>query len=618
MPIEGLNGAGFLWLVALPAIALGLLEFRHCRRPERAVGEGSSLRMIPVALVLPFGLLLMISLLYVNAILDHGIAIFASVVFPVVTGAVITHLGLRTIVEWLESDADNLDHGAWATRESAAFVILESGQIAWVVFLLSFLPPHGSCLGVLMYTLGQLLVIRMNTVVPEGLVTERGNQLYDRLLSALPRQSMILVGVVYGLSLCLEVLAAAGIELLICLLFMRLAVVILAHVGNAWLWPAALGSLSHEARRELRWWTDGTVVLAGIMIGGFVVLHVFRSPSFWLHSDLWWLFSLVVAVGAITRLVLDAIGCYFGQKLASEAMAPGPGSMLSIGAIRALEGVLLIACLLVADKLVWVDPLSRLAADLKGFNAWAFATVLAAYGYCLGDLVSGDPFERHDNSSAVGTSPGGAAPRYDVECLALAVVAILLVAVEFKQPLVQFSILNTKIAIGALCGVLLHGLMFPFSMAVPIDNARNNSSDRAVANVRRIHGFLALFFLHLGLAVAIPLFSVFGFATCLLVMTLIDVFVGAGKTPDERFTHHTFVLFGFLGLGLGIEMIRVFGMDVIETLMGLPVFGAWLGSFVNANALRYTLAGVIAGFSVWLGFSLYRRGLAYRMPTEKS
>ena len=52
MPFGGLNGADFLWLIALPAIALGLLQFHECRRPERVVGEGSSLRMIPVALSL--------------------------------------------------------------------------------------------------------------------------------------------------------------------------------------------------------------------------------------------------------------------------------------------------------------------------------------------------------------------------------------------------------------------------------------------------------------------------------------------------------------------------------------------------------------------------------------
>ena len=614
MPFGGLNGADFLWLIALPAIALGLLQFHECRRPERVVGEGSSLRMIPVALVMPFVLLLVVAVLYVNAILQHGVVMLACVVFPLATGAVITHVGFRLIAEWLESDADELDHGNWAKRESAAGVIVESFQIAWLVLLLRFLPLEGSCLGVFMYALGQILVARMNIVAPDGLVTDRGNQLFDRLLSTVPRQSVIFVGVVYVLSLCLGDFEAAGIELLMALLCMRLVIVLLAYISNAWLSPLALGSLPDGARRELRWWIDGTVTVAGVMIGGFVMLHVFRSPAFWLHADLWWLFSLVVATGLITRLALDAVGSFYGQKMTLEKIAPGPVSMLSISAIRVVEGVLLVACLLLADKLVWVDPLSRLAADLKGYNAWAFAAVLVGYGYCLGDLVSGVPFELNRNLPSGTMSPEVTAPRYDVECLALAVVGIVLLADAFEQPLVQFSIMNTKNAVGALCGVLLHGLMFPFAMAVPVDHAKNSSTDRAVANVRRIHGFLALFFIHLGLGVAVPLFSVFAFASCLLVMTLIDVFVGAGKTPDERFTHHTFVLFGFLGLAIGVEMIRVFGTQGVRFLLEFPFIGHWLGDAVEVNTIRYTLASAIAGFSVWIGFSLYRRGLAYRVP----
>lgn len=618
MPIPGVNGAGFIWLIALPAIALGLLQFRHCQRPERVGGAAGSLNLIPIALLAPILLLITLAFFYLNVILEQGIAMFATVVFSMVTGAAFMHYGLRILVEWLETGADKLEEESWHRRESAGVLIAESLQTAWFVFLLSFLPPTGAALGVLMFALGQLIVARMNAIVPEGLVSDQGNRLFERLQGALPGQSALLVGVLYLLSLCLSEFEAAGIELLLSLLFMRLLLPIVSHLFTDGLLPVAVRELPADSRRELRWWCDAALAVFSVFLGGFVVLHVLRSPDFFVHADLWWMFSLAVATGLLARLVLDVLGAYYGRRLASSGMAPGPQSMLSINAIRCAEGVILVVCLLVADWLVWVDPLSRLAADLKAFNAWAFAAILLGYGYCLGDLVTGVPFGNRIETTPPGvTRPEISAPRYDVECLVLAVVGIVLLADAFDEPLVQFSIMNTKNAVGALLGVLLHGLLFPFAMAIPVDDAKNTASDRAVANVRRIHGFLALFFLHLGLGVALPMFSVFAFATCLLVMTLIDVFVGAGKSPDERFNQHTFLLIGYLGLGLGTELIRVFGTQGEMFLMEFPFIGHWLGDKLNINHFRYALSAVIVAFSVWLGFSLYRRGLGYRLTEAK-
>lgn len=614
LPVAGLTGSQFLWLLAAGVVLPAAFVLFNGRGPVEKSSSGKESGIATPALLLPGGMLVLVFELLLWGLLESGIGLIAGAVFGVLLGICSIQFCLRRFIRLIEPRLGAAGPDRTATIHAAVRVLFESLGIAVLLFLLSFVPHESSIFVVLAFVMGQVLVVRLAAVERDNFETAAGGDIFVATAALTVRQNIVLVAIACLFSMLFEQFTMAAAELLVWLLGVRL----LQPVAILFLEWQVIGRLVARlgvgVRRELGTWINGVASLAVLFGFALLVLRVWRAEGFWIHHHFWWIVPLVAGLGLGIRLAMEEAGQLFAAWLQANQPRQGDRALMALNGMRSGEGLTLLGGLLVAIALFDTEPMRILLTDPPVHLAWGLALGLFAFGYSLGDAL-------HSPESVPAGQPPMAepAPRYDLELLALAAVAVLLLADSANgtdPPFRHFSLMNAKVAIGIVMGVLLHGFVFPFSLPMPVTGSSNSGADRMVMNVRRVHSFLALFFLQLGLALGLSLFSVFAFTTAVFVMAVMDVFIAPGKGIEERFNMHSWLCFSLLGVAIATEIIRAFGENGMEIFTLFGGAGIWLADHLAVDWLRYLLGTAIAGVGAGIGILLHVRGTNYRPPKD--
>lgn len=590
----GLTGATSLWLL------LGILLVGSATRLSWKRAPDERRQLVLAALVLPAGLSVLLVELLLWGLLDAKLGLTLTGVLGLLLGLATMGIGLPLVVR---STASRLGGTDATGRRAALWGLVEAANLLCVHLLVTMTPEDSSAFAVLVYVMGQALALRLAAVEREGFTEKGAAEVYGEIGSRVFRQNVVLVTLVYLMGVGLVGFPEASAQILFWLLVVRALQPVLIGGIDAGRHQLLPDKLAAEEQQDLLRWISAASLLVLMLAGSFLCFLTFWKDGPMIDGDFWWAIATVIVVGLGARLMLDGGRSWVLQRLARSEQDKDE-LHATVHQMRGLEAVIVLLALVSVTSLFELDSLKILVSLGPMFLGWVLAFGLLAFGYCLGDGLSVPGDEEAPQSS----------PRYELESLALAALGLFLVGNELESGVTTFGLLKSEVVVGAVLGVALHGFLFPLSVGMPKADLSNKPRDRMVYRVRQVHGFLALFFLHAGLGLGLPLFSVAGFVTALLVMTAMDVLIAPGKALEERFNMHAWLLYGLVGTAIAIEIGAAITENGVEIFSVVPFIGTWIGDMFGVNWLPQAMGLAVVAVSVLIGILLRRRGMTYRLP----
>lgn len=555
---------------------------------------------VTAALLLPGAILLVVFEFLLWGLLDSGLGVIAGAVFGVLLGICSIQVCLKQIVRIIEHHLTSVDEKSLPMWQAAVRTLMESLCVAVLLFLIGFVPQECSAFVLLTFVSGQILVARLAAVEHDNFATATGAAIFTTASAVTVRQNTVLVAIVYWFAAAFDDVTVTAAELLLWLLASRLLQSMVILLIECFMSAPLAARMNATAQRKLSARINGSASFLILYGSAFLVLNVYRAEGFYHHA--WWIVATIPGIGLGIRLVLEKAGRRFSAWLQKNQPRPGAPALMAFNAMRTGEALALVGGILISFALLKSDSMQQLLSGVPEHVAWGLALALFAFGYCLGDGL---------NDPTVESATTEPAPRYDIELLALAATTVLLFADNF-------SLMHAEVAIGVVAGVLLHGFVFPFTLAVPGTDSSNSERDRIVINIRRVHAFLALFFLQIGLCLGLSLLSVFAFTSAIFVMTAMDVFIAPGKNVEERFNQHSWLWLSLVAIAIASEIIRAFGGDGTAFYSGFGPLALWMADHLNIDWIRYLLGVAITIGGVGIGLLLHIRGMNYRLSKSDS
>lgn len=594
----GLSGAATLWLLAgaLALVAAGRLPWK------RAQGERRELAL--AALTLPAGLTVLLIEFLLWGLLDTKLGMTLTGVLGLLLGVATAGLGLPLLVR---STIAGLSGPDLAGRRTSLWLFVEATNLICVTALITLTPEEGSALAVLVYVTGQALALRLAAVERDNFAEAGGAELSGEIGSRVCRHNVVLVALVYLTGAGLTGFPEAAVEVLLWALVLRVFQPIAIWATSASRRFLLPDSLEAAEEQDLMQWINATASMVMVFATAFLLFRTLAADGFFIDEDFWWAIAAVAATGLITRMLLDG-----GRRWALDRLAGSQRDKdeahATVHQIRGVEAVIVLLALVIASGLFEMNALKILVSLGPMFLSWVLAFGLLAFGYCLGDGLTAPSDEE----------PPQQAPRYELESLALATLGLFLIGNELETGVTTFGLLKPVVVIGALLGVALHGFLFPLSVGIPKGDLTNSARDRLIYRVRQVHCFLALFFLHAGLGLGLPLLSVTGFVSALFVMTAMDLLIAPGKALEERFNTHAWLLFGLLGTAIASQIGAAIEENGVEIFSLLPIVGPWIGDVFGVTWLRPAMGVAVVVGALVTGTLLRRRGMKYRLPEQSN
>ena len=601
------QGNQLIWLLCLVGAIVAAIALATKIDPTAEPVAARESGLTAPALILPAAMIVLVLEFLLWGLLESGVGVIASAVFGILLGIASIQSGLKQLVLQMER---RLAHGPLVTPHFHAAIrtIFECGSVALLLFLTAFVPYECSAFVVLTFTMGQILVARLGAVERDNFGTAAGGDVFQETISLSVRQNVVLVAFAFAADVTFSAFTMASAEMTVWLLVVRVLQPLGILFSEWWVTASVTAKLGEGNRRELSTWLNGVTSFVILFGAALLILRLLRADGFWIHHHFWWLIALVAGMGLGVRLLLIEAGLVFGEWMQRNQPGDGNRALLILNVMRSGEGFALLIAMLISIALFQTEPLQIFLTDTPEYTSWVLAMTLFAFGYNLGDGLNCPDTIIADQALA------DPAPRYDIELLALAGAAVLLLTVAFDNPVKHFSLVHSKVGIGIITGILLHGFVFPFTLAMPAAGTSNSDRDRTIMNVRRIHGFLAVFFMQLGLALGLAFFSVFAFTTAVFVMAIMDAYVAPGKKPEERFNLHSWLCFSIVAVAVATEFIRALNENGLEFLTLFGGLGEMLGSAGNLSWLRYLIGTLSIAGGVGIGVLLHLRGINYRPP----
>lgn len=513
----GPTGLQLLAAIGAVAAALALVLLPWRQRPIGPRPALSRADAVTPAYLLPTIALLALGLTLV--LLKQGdVAALASVFFSTVTGMVALHLGADLLDRWREQARIGLAVEKAELLDLALLVLGEVVAVGVLLFLLSFLPQDCAALGLMMFALGQALVVHAHAGRP--------GSFRSRLLLGNLRGNSVLLAFVFLMQTAFEPTSIEAIGLVEFLLALRLTVPAAVFLAARFGEPAMVGGLTEQEAIEMRRWLRCAAAVTAMCGTALLLLDRFRLTGFFIHRDFWWTLPLPVCAGLIARLFRPVS--------------------------TALSGLPLLGGFLVVRSVFELPPMQVLVGKSHDAMAWSLALVLLAWGWWLGD---------HQQDRCARPEPSS---RPEPEALVLAVAALVLVLDWFDAPRPRLSLLDFKVVTGVLLGILLHRA-FPAT-----------SGDGSLATWRL--PALSFVFPVVGIATGLPLISVFAFVAAVLVMTSIRCLTAEGGCVTARIRLHFAVTASLPGLAIAVEVLRSLGnsghaLPIRLTLAAVSIVG---------------------------------------------
>lgn len=471
-----------------------------------------------------------------------------------------------------------------AVAEGLAVAISELANLGLMTFIVVLADAATAGLSLAAFVTGQVLVARLSQA---RAATGKGKGEESAGGGAMECHGLAHGAVTVGLCLLMRTIFSASpviaAELFVLLLLARMSAALgplVAAVVTARL-VRGVSPTAGPAEAELklvRLW--GGAVWTGVLVTGWSALlkAVLPQGAFSMHPGVWWALAGVLAFGLVLRLLLLEL-----QRVVARREDPVLLRMLNV----------LAAALAVAGS-VWasgLDPFQFLLSGASFHSEWMFVFGLLAFGWNLAN--------RFDRGGA--RSEGAT---YHPVGLALVLAMFVVYGEMFEGDQKHFSLVNSKILLGLVAGVFVTGVLRW------AEGAAQRSPGRDPAGLS-----LGLFVVQFSVALALPLFSVFGACAAYALLALADCGEPEAEEGVVRAGGLNQLLLGFLGIGFTIEMLRVLAPAGTESL-GLLAW--WSGGMAAASGHESWVRSVVGWIDGWLGFSGVKSGLALLILTAGS